>query len=120
MQSIMKKATLIAAAILLSASATARANTSDRLEVNVPFPFLVNGKSFPAGKYLVERGDVSPSVLLIRGEGQNHTAAFVSTTADGGHDPAGWHAALTFKRGEGEYRLATVWESDGEGWDVGR
>ena len=118
MQSMMRNAALVAGAILLCAGGTARASTTNVLDVSVPFPFVVNGKSFPAGKYMIQRDDASSSVLLIRGEGHNHTAAFVSTMVDGGHDPAGSRPALTFKHGENEYRLATVWESGSEGWDV--
>ena len=118
MQSMMRNAALVAGAILLCAGGTARASTTNVLDVSVPFPFVVNGKSFPAGKYMIQRDDASSSVLLIRGEGHNHTAAFVSTMVDGGHDPAGSRPALTFMRDENEYRLATVWESGSEGWDV--
>lgn len=118
MRSIMRNAVLTAGAILLCAAGTARASTSTVLEANVPFPFVVNGQNFPAGKYMVQRDDMSSSVLLIRGEKNNHTAAFVATTPDGGQDPAGSQPALTFTRHENQYRLSNVWESGSEGWDV--
>ena len=118
MRKMMRNAVLIAGAILVFAGGTARASTSNVLEANVPFPFVVNGQTMPAGKYMVQRDDTSSSVLLIRGEGNNHASAFVSTTPDGGHDPAGSQPALTFKRHENQYRLASVWESGNEGWDV--
>lgn len=118
MRTIMRNAVLVAGAILLCAGGTARASTSNVLEANVPFPFVVNGQKLPAGKYMVQRDDMSSSVLLIRGEGNNHTAAFVSITPDSGHDPAGSQPALTFKRHENQYRLASVWESGSQGWDV--
>lgn len=28
-----------------------------RLKISVPFPFLLNGKTLPAGKYVIERTD---------------------------------------------------------------
>jgi hypothetical protein len=119
MRSIMRNAVLTASAILLCAAGTARASTSTVLEANVPFSFVVNGQNFPAGKYTVQRDDMLSSVVLIRGENGNHMAAFVSTTPDGGHDPAGSQPALTFKRHENQYRLSSIWESANEGWDVG-
>jgi hypothetical protein len=88
------------------------------LKATVPFPFVVRGQTFPAGKYRVQRDDMTTSVLLIRGEGSNHAAAFVPATPDGGHDPAGSQPALTFKRYESQYRLASVWESQSQGYDV--
>jgi hypothetical protein len=120
MRTIMRIAVLVAGAILVGLVGTARASASNVLEVKVPFAFAVNGQILPAGKYMVERDDMSSSVLLIRGEGnKNHMAAFVSTTPDGGHDPAGSRPALTFTRHENQYRLSSVWESANEGWDVG-
>ena len=118
MRKMMRNAMLTAGAILLCAGGTARASMSEVLEANVPFPFVVNGQTMPAGRYMVQRDDTSSSILLIRGEGNNHALALVSTIPDGGHDPAGSQPALTFTRHENQYRLASVWESGSEGWDV--
>jgi hypothetical protein len=98
-------------AALLVASGTARA--SELLEVNVPFPFLVNNQMFPAGHYMVEEDTLGgPSVLLIRGM---HTpqGAFVLTQAASGHGPS--QPALQFERHENQYRLSSVWESPTQG-----
>jgi hypothetical protein len=120
MRTIMRNAVLVAGAILLGLIGTAKASASNVLEVRVPFPFVVNGQTLPAGKYMVQRDDMSSSVLLIRGEeNTNRRATFVSTTPDGGHDPAGSRPALAFTRHENQYRLSSIWESANEGWDVG-
>ena len=113
-----RNAVVVAGALLLGASATAQASVTDVLHADVPFAFEVNGQSLPAGRYTIERDDLLSTVLLIRGEGTNHKAVFVSTTPDGGKDPAGWKPVLTFKRHENQYRLSTVWETDNQGWDV--
>ena len=118
MRSIVRNAVLAAAAILCLGSATAQASESIVLRANVPFPFVVKGQVFPAGKYVVQRDDVMPGLLEIRNEANNHQVAFVETIRDAGRDPAGSHAALTFKRHENEYRLASVWETQSQGWDV--
>jgi shikimate 5-dehydrogenase len=118
MRKMMRNAVLIAGAIVVCAGGTARASTSNVLEASVPFSFVVNGQTLPAGKYMVQRDDTSSSVLLIRGEGNNHASVFVSTTPDGGHDPAGSKPTLTFRQGENQYRLESVWESGSQGWDV--
>jgi hypothetical protein len=115
---IMRNALMAAGAMLVCAAGTARASTTSVLEANVPFPFVVNGENFPAGKYLIQRDDMLPSVVLVRGEKNNHAAAFVITMADGGHDPAGSRPALAFNRYENQYRLASIWESGSEGRDV--
>jgi hypothetical protein len=56
--------------------------------------------------------------VMIRGEWGTHAFAILSTTPDGGHDPAGARPALTFKRHENQYRLSNIWQSADEGWDV--
>ena len=56
------------AAILIGAAGRAQAGTP-LMEAVVPFPFIVNGHTMPAGKYTVERDDVASSVLVLRGEG---------------------------------------------------
>ena len=117
MRTIMRNAVLAAAA-LMCFSGPARAAETTMLEAKVPFDFVVNGQPFPAGTYLIQRDDVSASILLIRGEGRNHATAFVSTIPDGGHDPAGSQPVLTFKRLENRYRLTSVWQSADRGWDV--
>jgi hypothetical protein len=118
MRSIMRKSVMLAGAFLLFAGATANAAASNLMEVKVPFSFVVNGQSFPAGQYMVERDDMGSPVLLIRGEKRNHAAAFVSTLPAVGQDPAGTVPALTFTRYENQYRLSGIWESGSEGWSV--
>jgi hypothetical protein len=101
-------------AFLLLASASARA--AEILEVNVPFSFLVNNETFPAGHYVVEEGPIGgPSVLLIRGM---HAAqsCFVTTHAAAGRGPN--QPALQFERHENQYRLSNIWESPNEGQSI--
>lgn len=102
-----------ALACVAATAGTARA--ADMIEVKVPFPFVVRGQSFPAGNYTIEREGSALSVLLIRGEKGNKTAAFVSTQPAEGRDPAGDTPSLTFTRHENQYRLSEVWESGSEG-----
>jgi hypothetical protein len=118
MRSILKKSVLLACVFLLLAGANANAALANVLNVKVPFPFVVNGQSFPAGRYSVQREDLTSSVLLIRAETGNHAATFVSTLPAGGQDPAGKVPVLTFNRYESQYRLSKVWESGSQGWTV--
>jgi alkylation response protein AidB-like acyl-CoA dehydrogenase len=104
----------LAAAVVVGAGGSARAA---EVEVKVPFPFVVHGKTLPAGEYRLENeGDV----ILIRGERGNKVGMFVMGMPAGGHDPAGEQPALTFKRDETTYRLTGVWESGSEGEEIRR
>ena len=113
MRSAIVKSAMAGAALLL-ASGTARA--SETLEFKVPFSFVVNHETFPAGQYMVEEGPIwGPAVLIIRGM---HTpqAAFVLTHAASGQGPS--KPALQFQRRENQYQLSTIWESPNEGQTI--
>jgi hypothetical protein len=114
MGSLIKKAGLLAAAFTLLVTGSARAAT---LEINVPFPFVVNGHTLPAGQYSVRD---EGGVVRFRGEKGNHASMFILTIPASGHDrhPAGNSPALTFRRHENQYRLSNIWESAMEGREI--
>jgi hypothetical protein len=116
MRSILTKSLFGALAGVLLTAGTAAA--ADMLEAKVPFPFVVNGKSFPAGEYRIERATDSSSVFLIRSENGNRTAVLVGTRPAGEHSPTSDMPSLQFKKHENEYRLTAVWETPNEGFDL--
>jgi hypothetical protein len=119
MTSIFKTGIVLAGAILLCVGGTAQAGMDAVVKANVPFAFVVSGKTMPAGRYRIERDELSPSLLLIQGdEKRNHAAAFVLSIRDGGHDPAGSKPVLTFNHVENTYQLTGVWDSQDDGFDV--
>ena len=115
MQSILKRATVVAAGVVTLAGGTASASAID---VKIPFPFVVQGQTLPAGQYRVEHNMFDSSVVLIRGERGNNAGMFVHTTPAAGTDQSGNTPALTFKRYENQYRLADIWESGSQGREV--
>jgi hypothetical protein len=117
MRSIVRNALLAAGAMLVGLAGTAHASPITVMKADIKFPFEVNGQQFPAGTYFIQRDDMEPAVLLIRSANSKHEA-FFTTNRDGGKDPVGEDAALNFKWDEHQYRLVSVWESDGEGWDL--
>jgi hypothetical protein len=116
MNSTMRKVALAAGLMMIGAASTARAGTSTIFEGNIPVPFVIHGVMFPAGRYMVERE--SSTILVIRGEKNNHATAFIDAQPDAGPDPAGNRPMLVLKQIDGQYKLTGVWESPGEGWDV--
>ena len=113
MKSVIRKSVLLAGAFLVFTVASANASWNV-MEVKVPFPFVVNGRTLPAGQYMVEQED--GTAVLIRGERGNHAAAFVMTIAAGDYDPSAMKPTLTFTRDENHYRLTSLQESPSEGW----
>lgn len=115
MRSALLKTVMLGAAVLL-VSGTARA--AEILEFNVPFPFVVNHATFPAGHYTIEEGAVSgPSVLLIRSM-STPQATFVTTHDASGLGPR--HPTLEFEHRENQYVLKNIWENPKEGQSISR
>ena len=108
------------AGVMLTAGASAQA-ADVLVKANVPFAFVVNGQNMPAGKYLIQRDENSPSTLLIRGDQKNnsHASVFVLTIRDGGRqEPSGAKPAMIFKHSENTYQLASIWDAPDDGFDV--
>jgi hypothetical protein len=102
---------LVAALVVCQGGAVGAAS----MDVKVPFPFVVEGKTLPAGEYRVENNG---GMVLIRGEKGNNPASFVLTTPAKGHDPAGDKPALTFSLHDDQYQLDGIWQSSSQGRHV--
>jgi hypothetical protein len=114
MNSFIKRA-IVAVVALLASVVAAQAET---LEVKVPFAFVVGSTQMPAGTYRFERGSMSSSVMLIRGENGNTAQAFVLTTPLKGGSPVRDEPALVFVPDETANRLAQVWGSPTAGQEL--
>jgi hypothetical protein len=113
---LLKKPFLFSALLLLLVGAGAASATV--MEADVPFPFVVHGRTLPAGRYELQRSEDDPSVMLIREKDGAKEHVLVLTTTAPGHDPAGQKSALEFKRRDDQYYLADVWRSGSEGWHI--
>ena len=113
MRTAFKKSLAFAVVALGACAGSAQAQ---EVIVKVPFAFVVQGHTLPAGKYAVSPVNEDRSAMLIRGEDANRkSVAVVLTMPADGHDPARDKPALTFSRFENGYRLSTIWESESEG-----
>ena len=53
--------------LILTTAASAIVQATRPTELDIPFDFVIQGRSFPAGKYTVERFDKSrPEILIMR------------------------------------------------------
>jgi hypothetical protein len=114
MNSVLKRA-IVAVVVLLASAVAVQAET---LEVKVPFAFVVGSTQMPAGMYRLERGSMSSSVMLIRGEHGNVAQAFVLTTPLKGGSPVRDEPALVFVPDENANRLTQVWGSPTVGQEI--
>jgi hypothetical protein len=85
-------------------------------QANIPFSFVVSGKTLPAGEYNVRRA-TSPDTLSIRavGGGEGAFSTFAPTTEASARRGI---ARLVFHRYGNQYFLAQVWTSGGQGEQI--
>jgi hypothetical protein len=108
MSSIVTRA-VMGLALALTTASVAGAGAISVLEVRVPFPFVVEGQTLPAGEYRLQRDGNSSSVLLIRElRGTGHAAFVQATPLQNAAAPAS-EPALIFVPGEKAHQLAAVW-----------
>ena len=89
---------------------TAKAQTSDQLNVNVPYEFVVGGKTLPAGTYHVSRvSDLSQGGLVLSSF-ENHTGALVVPSE--WENPQPGKTALVFEEIDGQYFLTKIETAD--------
>lgn len=103
------------AACTMVGAGTARATTL--ADISVPFPFTVEGKSLPAGRYQVERLTDDPSALTIR-DTQQRVGTVVLAVPMEGTDPSGDEPAMTFVKGEHGFELRRLWTDRHDGFTV--
>jgi hypothetical protein len=108
--SLITKSSVLVAVFLGMGVGSARAQ--ERVVAKIPFPFVVTGKEFPAGRYAFSTDD--HNVLLIR-SADDRLERFALVHAAAGRDPAGSEPALVFIHYENEYLLSQIWESGADG-----
>jgi len=100
-------ASLLGAMLFCGASGVA-AQGLPSIVVDVPFDFIVNGKTLPSGKYRVHRTFVdSDSVLYINRVGSDEGTSFTTNAAMSLSSPN--KTALIFHHYGSEHYLAEIW-----------
>jgi hypothetical protein len=95
-------------AMLFCGPGAAAAQGLSRIVVDVPFEFIVNGKTLPAGKYSVSRvHEDSGYVLYIKKDGSNEGTSFTTNAAVNMSAPN--KVALIFHHHGSDHYLAEVW-----------
>ncbi len=104
-----KQITTIVATITLIATLTIAgiAGLGTTITANIPFEFTVNGKTLPAGNYLVKKGSTSATLIIQNAEKKTAAAAIVRDAENG----KSGKASLSFRRYGNQYFWAGV--SDG-------
>lgn len=123
MEDILKKQILTIVAtlsLLIPMAIIGFAGLNARVKADIPFDFVVGGKQFQAGKYVVERlhRDNFSGVLIIRSTENGATANFHVNNVTDKSEP---QARLIFRRYGNQRFLARIYDGQsGEGQEVVR
>lgn len=105
----MKKQLITLVVVLGLFGAAAYAQSANRIEVNVPFEFVVGDETLPPGDYALEQ--VFSDVLSVRAvDGKASVMVMVSADRD---RPAREDAKLVFTRYGDRYFLSRIWPAGG-------
>jgi len=97
---------LFAAALALLVTTAANAQTI-RVKAEIPFDFIVNRATLPAGEYSVEAVDGKGGVLLIRGMNSDSKSLVIANSCRS--TKAAMDTKLIFHRYGNRYFLNQVW-----------
>jgi hypothetical protein len=102
------RALVMASVMALTAMASTRvAQAQDPLVVRIPFDFVADGKTLPAGEYSIKTSGPERTLLLI--DRQNASASiFAGTNAIIASEPKS-ESKLVFNRYGDRYFLSQVW-----------
>jgi hypothetical protein len=84
------------------------AQSVDRFKITVPFPFVLNSQTLPAGTYAIERTDFTkPNILTLKKVNGGIVRVIVTQRVEK-EDPSA-EPSLIFIRREGKHYLFQVW-----------
>jgi hypothetical protein len=93
--------------VVLAVSAFGYTHITGVVKADIPFDFMVSGKTLQAGTYNVQRGSTGVTVLIRKVNGNDAATSIVmngeTTKADG-------KARLVFNRYGNEYFLTEIWD----------
>jgi len=107
--------TLSVCVLALTAAIAFAQLPGETIRVNIPFDFLVRGRSLPAGEYEISRLNDEPEVLAITNIRNRHEHAMIETDPEEGNAPR--HGKVVFHRYGDSYFLHEIWTA---GIETGR
>lgn len=98
---------LLLAFIALVANSVA-AQSSHRFKVDVPFEFVLNGQTLPAGEYVIERTDATrPDIVTLKKKEGGFVRMIITQRVE--KDEPSPVSSLIFIRRNGTHYLFQVW-----------
>jgi hypothetical protein len=109
------KLSLLAVMVIIATSVSANAQSLNyRLTANIPFDFSVSGKKLPAGKYLINRAQVSDGDMVVQIRSTDGHSNVTRLTIPATAHRQVKNGTLVFNRYGDEYFLSEIWPAGGE------
>ncbi len=83
------------------------AQSSETLQVTIPFLFTVHNVYMPAGQYTISRASDLSGLLAIRNADTRQTVFFLGSARGGGATSN--QSSVAFRSGSGHYALTDIW-----------
>lgn len=99
-------ATVVTLSIVITLTVTGLASLSTKVKANIPFDFMVNGKTLPAGAYTVVQGPIRNTLVIRSQENRVAISALTMDVTDKGQA----QARLVFRRYGNQRFLAQVYD----------
>jgi len=100
---------------LLVAACVPGVAQAQQLRLNIPFDFMVKGKTLPAGHYIVRRGTIDDDVWTI--ESGHGSAIFLTNPAESQKNVARGPSLVFLKAGD-QYALLQIWDAGHAGREL--
>ena len=101
-------AILVLLALITLLANTGNAQSVQRFKINVPFPFVLNGQTLPAGRYVIERTDPGrPNIVTLKRIDGNVVRMVLTQRVE--KDKPSTASSVLFVQREGKHYLFQVW-----------
>ena len=106
----LKQSVVLLLTLITPLANTVNAQSVHRFKINVPFSFVLNDQTFPAGRYVIERTDPGrPNVVTVRKADGSIVRVVLTQRVE--KDKSSTEASLIFVRREGKHYLFQVWNA---------
>ena len=94
--------------LLLISTTSVEAQSAYRFKVDVPFPFVLNGQTLPAGAYVIERTDpAKPNIVTLKKVDGGIVRVVITQRIE--KDEPSSASSLIFIQRKGKHYLFQVW-----------
>ena len=110
MRNVSRRLTIMVMGVICAAT-TVKAQDAHRFEIDIPFQFILSGRTVQPGRYVVGRLDPGkPNILIIKNTKEGTVRLLTMQRVES--DKPSATSSLVFLRKDGKFYLFQVWSRD--------